>query len=116
MADGDRHGHRSFSGYTVGVATHLALDPFTPWRWPTGPSTTRAPAGRGETPGHRQGSGDPLYGIRRLLVRAGKTLSDRGWVRLEIGLSVGDPRRRVLDAWLAKDACRRISLFSFHTP
>ena len=78
----------------------------TRWRWPTGPSTKCAGASSRTGLGHRGRSGDPLYGIRRLLLRAGETLSEPARGRLEIGLASGDPRDEVLDAWLAKEALR----------
>ena len=56
--------------------------------------------------GHRGRKGDPLYGIRRLLLRANEHLSDHARARLEAGLAAGDPRDEVLDAWLAKEALR----------
>ena len=56
--------------------------------------------------GHRGRKGDPLYGIRRLLLRANERLSDHARFRLEAGLAAGDPRDEVLDTWLAKEALR----------
>jgi transposase len=56
----------------------------------------------------RSGTGtkdDPLYGIRRLLLQARETLSDKGRSRLEVGLA-GDPQRRCALAWLAKTSLR----------
>ena len=59
-----------------------------------------------DTCGHRGRTGDPLYGIRRLLLRANERLSDHARARMEAGLAAGDPRDEVLDAWLAKEALR----------
>lgn len=59
-----------------------------------------------ETLGHRGHKDDPLYGIRRLLLQARETLSDKGRSRLEAGLKAGDPRDEVLDTWLAKESLR----------
>ncbi len=56
--------------------------------------------------GHRGRKGDPLYGIRRLLLRGNERLSDHARSRLEAGLAAGDPRDEVLDTWLAKEALR----------
>lgn len=47
--------------------------------------------------GHRGRKGDPLYGIRRLLLAANERLSDHARFRLEAGLGAGDPRDEVLD-------------------
>lgn len=45
-----------------------------------------------ESLGHRGHRDDPLYAIRRqLLRRAPETLSPAAWTRLEVGLSLGDP-------------------------
>jgi transposase len=59
-----------------------------------------------ETLGHRGHKADPLYGIRRLLLQAKETLSDKGRARLEAGLAAGDPLDEVLDTWLAKESLR----------
>ena len=60
-----------------------------------------------ETLGHRGRAGDPLYGIRRLLLRGYERLSARQLQRLEVGL-VGDRYGEVGAAWLAKELCREI--------
>jgi transposase len=60
-----------------------------------------------ETLGHRGRSGDPLYAIRRLLLRGYERLSDRQLQRLEVGL-VGDRYGEVGAAWMAKELCREI--------
>ena len=59
-----------------------------------------------DTLGHRGRSGDPLYGIRRLLLRGTERLNERSRARLEVGLAVGDPLDEVLDTVLAKEALR----------
>jgi hypothetical protein len=41
--------------------------------------------------GHRGRKHDPLYGIRRLLLRTWGNLNERGWERLRAGLAAGDP-------------------------
>ncbi|MFN2503321.1 MAG: transposase [Acidimicrobiales bacterium] len=55
---------------------------------------------------HRGHSGDPLYEIRRLLLRGIERHSERSRARLEAGLAAGDPTDEVLDALLAKESLR----------
>jgi hypothetical protein len=54
-----------------------------------------------ETLGHRGRAGDPLYGIRRLLLMAGHRLDERGAARLDTALAAGDPYDEVGCAWAA---------------
>jgi transposase len=49
--------------------------------------------------GHRGRTGDPLYGIRRVLRRRTDHLSTKAWARLEAGLIAGDPDGEVALAW-----------------
>jgi transposase len=55
-----------------------------------------------DTLGHRGRTGDPLYGIRRLLLRTWANLNDRGWEHLRDGLAPGDPDGQVAVVWLAR--------------
>lgn len=59
-----------------------------------------------ETLGHRGRKGDPLYGIRRLLLRGAGTLTEQGWARLHAGLDAGDRHGEVGAALLAKELLR----------
>jgi transposase len=56
-----------------------------------------------DTLGHRGRIGDPLYGIRRLLLRTWANLNERGWERLRDGLAAGDPDGHVAAVWLARE-------------
>lgn len=57
-----------------------------------------------DTTGHRGRSGDPLYGIRRILRRRADRLHERAWQRLHTGLAAGDPNGEVTAAWsIAQD-------------
>ncbi len=47
------------------------------------------------TLGHRGRKGDPLYGIRGLLLTGHERLTDRGRARLRAGLAAGDPHDEV---------------------
>ena len=55
------------------------------------------------TLGHRGHKHDPLYGIRRLLLRTWDHLSEHGWERLRTGLAAGDPDGGVALVWLARE-------------
>jgi len=55
------------------------------------------------TLGHRGRKHDPLYGIRRLLLRTWSNLNERGWERLRAGLAAGDPDGEVAAVWLARE-------------
>jgi transposase len=50
--------------------------------------------------GHRGRTGDPLYGIRRVLRRREDHLSMKARARLEAGLIAGDPDGEVTIAWV----------------
>jgi transposase len=56
-----------------------------------------------DTLGHRGHKHDPLYGIRRLLLRTWDHLSEHGWERLRAGLAAGDPDGEVASVWLARE-------------
>ena len=57
-----------------------------------------------DTLGHRGRTGDPLYGIRRLLLRTWANLTERGWERLRDGLAAaGDPDGHVAAVWRARE-------------
>lgn len=61
-----------------------------------------------DTLGHRGRAGDPLYGIRRLLLVAGGELTDKGRRRLDDALAAGDGDGEVGAAWLAKELLREV--------
>jgi len=58
--------------------------------------------------GHRGRTGDPLYRIRRLLLRGAQTLTERGAARLADGLDAGDRYDEVGAAWVAKELLRDV--------
>ena len=58
--------------------------------------------------GHRGRKGDPLYRIRRVLLRVADTLGARAWARLTDGLAAGDRHDEVGAAWLAKELLREV--------
>lgn len=63
-----------------------------------------------ETLGHRGRKADPLFGVRKLLLKGDERLDERGREKLLAGLRVGDPHDEVLGAWLAKEAVRSVYL------
>ena len=63
-----------------------------------------------ETLGHRGRKHDPLFKIRKLLLKGTERLDERGHDRLLLGLRVGDPHDELLGAWLAKESVRDVYL------
>ena len=61
-----------------------------------------------ETTGHRGRAGDPLYGIRRILLTASERLTPHGRARLDAALAAGDPFDEVGCAWVAKELTRAV--------
>ncbi|WP_419837070.1 ISL3 family transposase [Candidatus Poriferisodalis sp.] len=59
-----------------------------------------------ETTGGRGTKGDPLYRIRRLLLKAHERVTERGEAKLRGLLAAGDPHGEVRDAWHAKETLR----------
>lgn len=98
-------------GYANGVRVHLGharlvVDPFHAVALANRAIDDVRRRVQNETLGHRGRSGDPLYGIRRLLLRGTERHSATSLVRLEAGLAAGDPRDEVLDTLLAREALR----------
>ena len=56
-----------------------------------------------ETTGGRGTKGDPLYRIRRLLLKAHERVTERDETKLRGLLAAGDPHGEVRDAWHAKE-------------
>lgn len=63
-----------------------------------------------ETLGHRGRKQDPLYRIRKLLLKGNERLDHQGSERMLLGLRAGDPGDEVLGAWLAKESVRDVYL------
>ncbi|MDQ6783156.1 MAG: ISL3 family transposase [Actinomycetota bacterium] len=98
-------------GYANGVAIKLAhaslvIDPFHAVRLANQAIDDVRRRVQQDELGHRGRKGDPLYGIRRLLLRADERLSVNARARLEAGLDAGDPNDEVYAAWQAKEALR----------
>jgi transposase len=63
-----------------------------------------------ETLQHRGRKHDPLFKIRKLLLKGTERLDQRGHDRILLGLRLGDPHDELLGAWLAKESVRDIYL------
>lgn len=61
-----------------------------------------------ETLGRRGKAGDPLYGIRRLLLYGEERLTPRRKQKIAAALAVGDPYDEISSAWTAKELLRRV--------
>jgi transposase len=61
-----------------------------------------------QTLGHRGRTGDPLYGIRRVLLRGAENLTERAYARLLAGLDAGDPDGEVAAAYIACQELRHL--------
>lgn len=98
-------------GYANGVRVHLGharlvVDPFHAVALANRAIDDVRRRVQNETLGHRGRSGDPLYGIRRLLLRGTERHSAKSLARLQAGLAAGDPCDEVLDTLLAREALR----------
>ena len=101
--------------YRSGLSPHLAhtrrvADPFHVIRVANRMLDTVRRRVQNETLGHRGRKADPLFRIRKLLLRADEHLDERGRDKMLVGLRFGDPHDEVLGAWLAKEAVRSIYL------
>ena len=61
-----------------------------------------------EQTGHRGHAGDPLYGIRRILLTGAERLNDKGQARIAAGLAAGDPDAEVWYAHMIKEQLRSV--------
>ena len=62
------------------------------------------------TTGHRGRAKDPLYRIRKLMLKGAERLDGIGLDRMLLGIRTGDPDDEVMGAWLAKESVREIYL------
>ena len=101
--------------YRAGLSPHLSharrvADPFHVTRVANRMLDQVRRRVQNETLGHRGRKVDPLFRIRKLLLRADERLDERGRDKMLAGLRFGDPHDEVLGAWLAKEAVRSIYL------
>ena len=93
-----------FRGYATALTRHLpgavrVLDPFHVCQLAIGAVDDVRRRVQRDTTGHRGRTGDPLYGLRRVLRRRHDRLTPNAWRRLEAGLAAGDPHGEVALAW-----------------
>jgi transposase len=101
--------------YRAGLSPHLShatrvADPFHVTRVANRMVDQVRRRVQNETLGHRGRKADPLFRIRKLLIKGEERLDDRGREKLMAALRVGDPFDEVLGAWLAKEAVRAVYL------
>jgi transposase len=93
-----------FRGYATALTSHLpdavrVLDPFHVVRLALAAVDDVRRRVQHTQTGHRGRTGDPLYGIRRVLRRRADHLSTKARARLETGLIAGDPDGETTIAW-----------------
>jgi transposase len=93
-----------FRGYATALTTQLpdavrVLDPFHVVRLALAALDDVRRRVQHTQTGHRGRTGDPLYGIRRVLRRRADHLSTKARARLETGLIAGDPDGETTIAW-----------------
>ncbi len=79
------------------AATEVAADPFHIVRLANQALARCRQRTQTETTGHRGRAGDPLYGIRKLLLTGAERLDAAGLRRLHAALDQGDPYDEVVD-------------------
>lgn len=99
----------------TGAASPLAevtivVDPFHIVRLANAAVTKARQRVQQETLAHRGWTGDPLYGIRKLLLMGAERVDERGWQRIHTGLAAGDPTDAVTNTWVAKEKVRDVYL------
>lgn len=101
--------------YRTGLSPHLAhatrvADPFHVTRVANRTVDQVRRRVQHQTLGHRGRKHDPLFKIRKLLLKGAERLDDRGRERMLLGLRAGDPDDELLAAWLAKESVRDVYL------
>jgi len=120
-----------FRGYDTALRTGLptatvVLDPFHAIKLCQTTIDTVRRRVQQDTLGHRGRRGDPLYGIRRVLLRGAERHSLRSYTRLLAGLAAGDQGDQVGASWIATQELRHVygatdltqardRLFTFYT-
>ncbi len=61
-----------------------------------------------DTLGHRGRKGDPLYGIRRVLLRGAERHTPASWARLLAGVDAGDSGGQLAQVWIALQDLRHV--------
>jgi transposase len=105
LAESYRSGLSGRLGHAVRVA-----DPFHVVRIANRCLDTVRRRVQNQTTGHRGRKRDPLYRIRKLLLKGAERLDGTGVDRMLLGVRAGDPDGEVLGAWLAKESVRDVYL------
>ncbi len=92
--------------YRAGLSPHLAhatrvADPFHVTRVANRTADLVRRRVQNQTLGHRGRKADPLFKIRKLLLKVAERLDETGHDRMLLWLRVGDPDDELLGAWLA---------------
>jgi transposase len=101
--------------YRVGLSPHLShavhvADPFHVTRIANRTVDLVRRRVQNEQLGHRGRKVDPLFKIRKLLLKGAERLDEQGRERMLLGLRAGDPDDELLGAWLAKESVRDVYL------
>lgn len=101
--------------YRAGLSPHLSharhvADPFHVTRVANRTVDAVRRRVQNEQLGHRGRKQDPLFKIRKLLLKGAERLDAQGRERMLLGLRAGDPEDELLAAWLAKESVRDVYL------
>jgi transposase len=101
--------------YRAGLSPHLSqavhvADPFHVTRVANRTVDLVRRRVQNEQLGHRGRKIDPLFKIRKLLLKGAERLDEQGRKRMLLGLRAGDPDDELLGAWLAKESVRDVYL------
>ncbi len=102
-----------FRGYHTALTSRLehasaVLDPFHVVRLLTAAVDEVRRRVQNDTLGHRGRKGDPLYGIRRVLLRGAERHTPASWARLLTGIDAGDSDGQVAQTWIALQDLRHV--------
>jgi len=102
-----------FRGYHTALVSRLehataVLDPFHVVRLLTSAVDEVRRRVQNDTLGHRGRKGDPLYGIRRVLLRGAEKHTPSSFARLLAGIDAGDDGGQVAKVWIALQDLRHV--------
>ena len=97
------------NAFRVGVpAATVVVDPFHVVKLAQNTTDTVRRRVQQQTLGHRGRSRDPLYRIRRVLLRGAENHTPTSYGRLVAGLAAGDCDHQVAQAWIATQELRHV--------
>jgi len=102
-----------FRGYHTALVSRLeyataVLDPFHVVRLLTSAVDDVRRRVQNDPLGHRGRRGDPLYGIRRVLLRGAERHTPASWARLLAGVDAGDSGGQLAQVWIALQDLRHV--------